>query len=311
MVVGQLTRDLVLVVDEMPEESRSARVRIRRELLGGKGANQAVALAQLGIPVGLVAVTGDDRIGDELRAQAARDGVDVSTVIRRPGADTALIVEVLHAQGSWRYLEDISAPMLLSEADITAAASHLAHAAAVVVQLQQPTAVALHAARLATGLVVLDGAPADLELRDALFAEADALRADARETAHLFGPAVLDDPDRALAVVRELLAAGGPRRLVALALDPLGNLFVWPEGHLLVPHTRSPVVDTTGAGDAFTAAMVAALLRGDEPRQVARFAVAAASATVCYPGGRAELFPDRLRRHLALVDEVLGASDPR
>ncbi|PZM97086.1 MAG: carbohydrate kinase [Actinobacteria bacterium] len=305
MIVGQLTRDLVLVVDEMPEESGSIPVRLRRELLGGKAANQAVALAQLGFSVGLVAVTGDDRIGDDLLAQAARDGVDVSTVIRRPGARTALIVEVLRSGGSWRYFEDISGPVLLTEEDVTAAATQLAHAPAVVIQLQQPTVAALRAAHLATGLVVLDGAPDDERLRDALFAEADVIRADARETAHLFGSDVLADPERARSAARTLLALGRPR-LVALALDPLGNLFVWPDGDLLVPHPRAPVVDTTGAGDAFTAALVAGLLHGDEPRQVARFAVAAASATVCHPGGRADLSPERLTRHLALVDEALG-----
>ncbi|MFG1891405.1 PfkB family carbohydrate kinase [Micromonospora sp. NPDC049051] len=54
MVVGQVARDLVLLVDEVPEAGGTAPVRRRRELLGGKGANQAVGLAQLGAAVGLL-----------------------------------------------------------------------------------------------------------------------------------------------------------------------------------------------------------------------------------------------------------------
>jgi len=84
-VVGQLARDLVLSVDEVPGAGSSAAARGRLEQLGGKGANQAVGLAQLGVRPGLVAVAGDDVIGDQVLSRAGRDGIDVTAVIRRPG----------------------------------------------------------------------------------------------------------------------------------------------------------------------------------------------------------------------------------
>ena len=65
VVVGQIARDLVLVVDEVPGPSGSTDVRQRRELLGGKGANIAVGLRQLGVPVAVVGVVGDDQVGRE------------------------------------------------------------------------------------------------------------------------------------------------------------------------------------------------------------------------------------------------------
>jgi ribokinase len=302
MVVGQLVRDLVVVVDEVPDAGQAADVRARREMLGGKGANQAVGLAQLGVSVGLVAVAGDDQVGDDLLAQAIRDGIDVATVMRRPQTDTGLIIDVLDTHSRWRYLQHLPEQVLLTESDISSAAGSLAAAEAVVIQLQQPSRAALRAAQHTNGLVVLDGNPADDGRRDALLAEADVVRTDARETAALTGvPA--SNPDQALNVARDLLHAGPS--LVALALDPLGNLFVWPGGHLLVPFTRTPVIDTTGAGDALTAALTAALIRGDEPDQAARLAVAAASATVGHPGGRPDLNSQSLRAHLASVDELL------
>src|SRR5580765_7673675 len=162
IVFGQIARDLVLVVDTVPTASRSADVYQRRELLGGKGANQAVGLAQLGMRPALAGVVGEDQVGQRLLTQAGQDRVDVSAVARRPGVRTALIVDIVDATGQWRYLEDVPAGMLLSEADVVAARHLFLPGRRVSVQLQQPPAAALAAATLAHragGKVVLDGAP--------------------------------------------------------------------------------------------------------------------------------------------------------
>ncbi|MBO3737839.1 PfkB family carbohydrate kinase [Actinoplanes flavus] len=294
VVAGQLARDLVLRVDEMPAAGQSADADLRREMLGGKGANQAVALAQLGMSPALVAVCGTDRAGGELLDQARRDGVDVSRVVRRDGAPTGLIVEALDASGGWRYLQHLPPPMLLTEADVSRAADLIGTAEAVLVQLQQPPRAALAAARLgrdAGALVVLDGAPEPGPERDALLAAADVLRADAHEARSLTG-CPDDDPDALLAAARRLMRSGPG--LLALGVSG-GNLFVWRDGHLLVPLTDEKTVDTTGAGDALTAALTAALLRGRPPEEAARYAVAAAGVTVRHPGGRPDLHESELR----------------
>ena len=292
VVVGQLARDLVLLVDDMPDPGAAVDVRLRREVLGGKGANQAVALAQLGVPPALVAVCGTDRTGDDLLAQARRDGIDVSSVVRRAGTPTGLIVEALDAGGRWRYLQDLPDAMLLTEADVEAAAGVLRAARAVLVQLQQPPAAALAAARhgrAAEALVVLDGVPAE-DIRAELLAAADVLRADDQEAQLLTGSPG-DDPDRLRVAARDLLAAGPG--LVVLGL-PDGNLFCWDDarwgsGDLVLPLTGEKVVDTTGGGDAFTAALTVALLRGDPVAEAAAAAVAASGTTVGHPGGRPDL----------------------
>ncbi|MEX5235551.1 PfkB family carbohydrate kinase [Kocuria arenosa] len=99
VVVGQVGRDLVLTVEGRPEAGGSADVLEREELLGGKGANQAVACRQLGAEVRLVGVVGTDSAGEEVLAQAAGDGIDVGAVVRRPGApaDRAVRRRVLDA----------------------------------------------------------------------------------------------------------------------------------------------------------------------------------------------------------------------
>lgn len=300
VVVGQLARDVVLLVDRMPEPGSAAAVRMRRETLGGKGANQAVAFAQLGVHVGLVAVVGDDRVGDAMLDRAHQDGIDLTHVVRRPGVETALVVEAVDAAGQWRYLEDLPPETRLTGPDVDAAADALRAAAAVVVQLQQPPLVALAAARLARegdALVVVDGLP-DADTREDLLHVVDVLRADNSESALLVGTDV-GDVDALRAGGRELVDAG--LRVVVLAAADAGNLVVWRtgEGNVedeLVPLTDEHVVDTTGAGDVLVAALTASLLRGDPPPIAARLGVLAAGATVTHQGGRPVLTPDILDR---------------
>ncbi|GAA5201758.1 PfkB family carbohydrate kinase [Rugosimonospora acidiphila] len=292
-VVGQLARDLVLVVPRMPEAGTAADVRLRLEMLGGKGANQAVAVGQLGGRPALVAVAGDDRVADDLLEQARADGIDVSGVVRRGGAVTGLIVDALTDEGQWRYLQHLPAEVLLNEADIAAAQGSITSADAVLVQLQQPSPAALALAGVAQRAgraVVLDGAPRPDERCGPLLAAADIVRADERETTALIGrPA---DSEESVREAAGGILAAGPR-LLALGL-PHGNLFVWKdarwgEDSLLIPLTGDRVVDTTGAGDALVAALTVALLRGAAPAEAARYAVTAAGHSVGRPGGRPDL----------------------
>ncbi|MGX6600980.1 PfkB family carbohydrate kinase [Micromonosporaceae bacterium Da 78-11] len=276
-VIGQLARDLVLSVTDLPEAGTSAGATARLEQLGGKGANQAVGLAQLGVRPTLIAVAGDDVIGDVLLDQARHDGIDVSAVVRRPGVLTGLIVEILSGT-DYRYLEHLP---LLTVADVEERAARIRRQDAVLVQLQQPADVAAVAARIghaAGRLVVLDGAPAD----DAVLACADVVRADDKEARSLLGVPPSEMRDAA----RELLEKGP--RLIAVAVDD-GNLFVWADGHLYVPLPDDKVVDTTGGGDAFVAALTASLLRGESYPEAARRATAASGATVGHVGGRPDL----------------------
>ncbi|MFD2765016.1 PfkB family carbohydrate kinase [Micromonospora eburnea] len=299
LVVGQVCRDLVLLVDEVPGPSRTTPVRRRRELLGGKGANQAVGLAQLGVRVGLLGVVGEDEVGDRLLGQARSDGIDVAPVLRRPGTPSALIVDVVDARARWRYLEDIPEATLLTETDVTGAAEALGAARAVLVQLQQPLPAALAAARYARAagrLVVLDGAPDDPGGGAELLALADVLRADAREAGLLVGDPP-KDAESGLRAGRKLLARGPS--LVAVEVAGVGNAFVWPDDEVFVPLSDTPTVDTTGAGDAFVAALTVGLLRGDPHEHVARYAVAAAGATVGHPGGRPALTAEAIDAQLA------------
>lgn len=292
VVVGQVARDLVLVVDEVPAEGGSAEVRERRELLGGKGANQGVACRRLGAEVELVGVVGDDRAGAEALAQASADGLGVTGVLRRSGVPTALLVDVVGPPGVRRLLEDVDPRTLLTAGDVRARAEALRAADAVLVQLQQPGAAVAEALAGSAGtLTVVDGAPADAATRRRVLDAAAVVRADASEVRALVGwsPRGLDETVRA---ARELLAEGP--RVVALAAGD-ADVVAWADGVEVLPHLGEDPVDPTGAGDAFVAALAVALLRGEDPGTAGWWAAAAAAEVVGTPGGRPHLDEGRLQ----------------
>ena len=290
--MGQLARDLVLRIDGLPEAGSAAAVTGRRELLGGKGANCAVAVAQLGAPVALVAAVGDDAVADDLLVQARDSGVDTSAVVRRPGASTGLIVECLERGGAWRYLEDLPEPVLVRAGDI-ARAEPVHTADTVVLQAQQPCAALLEAARAARAArgrgarTVLDGAPG-VEHADELLTLVDVLRADPAEAGLLTGEQP-DDVRSALSAARRLRRRGP--ELVVLGAEGAGNVAVWDGGERTEPLADVDVVDTTGGGDAMTAALTVALRAGHGPGRALRAGTAAAADTVGRVGGRPALTP--------------------
>lgn len=308
VVVGQVARDLVLSTDDLPEEGGSATVRERREMLGGKGANQGVACRQLGARVELVGVVGDDAAGREVLEQAADDGIGVAGVVRREGVRTALLLDLVGPPGVRRLVEDVDDQVLLRSDDVEACRASLGSADAVLVQLQQPgsaVAAALDACG-ADALVVADGAPADEDTRRRVLSRADVVRADSAEIGALVGW----EPDGADEVVRaaqELLGQGA--RVVALSVaGGGGDVVAWPGGHVVLPLLGEEPVDPTGGGDSFVAALAMALLAEETPELAAWWAAVAASDVARRPGGRPELDADRLRTEARRAFEEAAAT---
>jgi ribokinase len=288
IVIGQAARDVVLRTDGIPESGGSTRLLEYRTVLGGKGANQAVGLAQLGVPVALVAVLGSDRAGDEGVTQLREDGVEPRAVARR--GTTAVLLDLVDQPGSRRLFEQIPSSALLSEADVAAARDVLETPGldTVSLQLQQPAEALLAGARWgrdAGALVVADGAPPP-EARRALLKLVQVLRVDATEAGMLAGEPV-ESVAQADGLGRQLLGEGP--ELVAIAVPGVGDLLVWPDGSHLLEFGDNRVVDRTGAGDAFVAGLIAGMRHGDEPVAAGRLAAAAASSTVQRLGGRPDL----------------------
>lgn len=293
LVVGQTARDLLLEVDALPGPGASVHARRRLETVGGKGANQAVALARLGLAVRLLSTVGDDAVADHLLGTLHDEGVDVALIVRREGAPTGLVVELLDGGGG-RFVEDLTPRGQLTVADVDGAARSFRDVSTVVVSLAEPIDTALaagRAARAAGTRLVLDGAaPRGARTRE-LLATADVLRADAEEAQVLLGRG-LDGVDDTLSAARELLGASGQRpTVVVLEVSGAGNVVAWQAADgrgeaALVPLPEVEVVDTTGAGDVFVAGLVAGLVDGASPLPAVRRASEASAEQVQTAGGR-------------------------
>ncbi|MDQ2636236.1 MAG: PfkB family carbohydrate kinase, partial [Actinomycetota bacterium] len=232
VVVGQIGRDLILRCGGLPASGGSTEIIERRELLGGKGANQAVALAQLGVPTALIGVVGDDTEGASVLRQAFRDGIDIGGVVRR--GSTALLVDLVDGPASRRLFEDVPRSALVTVDDLDQSGLVIDAADTVSLQLQQPAATVLEAARRARmrGVrVVADGRP-DPDVADELLCTVQVLRMDAAET-ELFAGEPVATVEAATAVAYRLLQYGP--ELVALAISDVGDLLVWPSGSHLFP----------------------------------------------------------------------------
>jgi ribokinase len=291
VVVGQVGRDLVLEIDRLPRGGRDTTVHQRQEVLGGPGGRRAVAMVQLGCPVALVGVLGNDLAGDLVLAQAVADGVYISGITRR-AVPTALLVDLVDAAGTRRSLAEGPGPTLLTAEDVGAVAPLLGRARAVVLQLQEPAEVvrAALAAAPRDALRVADGAPPDDRTRDALLASVQVLRMDVADAGRWVGRELDGLAD--VRAAAEGLCAAGPR-VVSLATGTDGDLTVWREpggrlGEQLVPLLEE-AVDPVTTGSAAVAALTVALLRGADPATAAWEAGAAAALSTSGTGGRRRL----------------------
>ncbi|MGY1682163.1 carbohydrate kinase family protein [Geodermatophilus sp. SYSU D01176] len=287
VVVGDLVTDVVVLLDgdPAPGSDRPATIRSRG---GGAGANVAVHLARLGTPVTFAGCVGDDASGTGLVAELAAAGVTpaVRTV---PGAATGTIVSLVEPGGQRSMLADRGANLALEAADVPVPArgGHL-HVSGYSLFTPGPRAAvlaAVAAARAAGCTASVDPASTGplaahgVERWLADTAAATLVLPNADEARLLTGRA---DP----AAAARALATRHPVAVVTLGAD--GAL--WAAGDVLVHRPAHParVVDTTGAGDAFTAGLLSVWLadRDGDPVAALEAGLARAAAVVATPGAR-------------------------
>jgi ribokinase len=253
---------------------------------GGKGSNQAVGAARLGAESHLVAVIGADAFGDMAVDLYRREGVGTTHLRRTAERNTGVGFITLNAAGENHIVLDMGANHLLSPADVDAAEALIAGSRAVLTVLEISPATAGHALRLARQhgvLSILNPAPAQ-PLDDALLAAVDVLTPNESELRILCG---LSPDDRSDTVeLGHRLQRRGVRQLV-VTRGSRGALVVTADGGTHhVPGVEVQVVDTTGAGDAFTCALAVALAesgRANDPAgllEAARFATYAGALAV-------------------------------
>jgi len=266
IVIGSVNLDLVATVDRLPTPGETVTGAELSRFPGGKGANQALAAKRLGADVELIACIGDDAAGDEALALLRDGGVDLGSCQQVDGAPTgtALIAvapsgenHIVVAPGANRQL----APEVLD----------LPAADALICQLEVPTDTIARAAQDFNGFFAVNLAPA-MHVDVAILQRADLVVVNESEAAW-YG--------------ESLTACSG---MIATTFGAAGAVLSrHGEDIARTKPPRIEAVDTTAAGDTFTAALTLALVEGQSPQAALEFACAAGAAAATKLGAQPSL----------------------
>ena len=284
-LIGSLNIDLTIRVKNFPRAGETLFGHDFQTGYGGKGANQAYAVARMGGQAVMIGSVGDDDFGSTLLANMRNVGADVSHIFRRARTPSGVALITLNAEGQNHIVVATGANATLSAADVTGLADVLRASKAVVSELETSlpaTTTALRIAREADVLTVLNPAPYS-PIPDELLTLCDFVIPNESEASNLTGIEVRDVDTARLA--SQKLKAKGARN----ALITLGAQGVWVDsaGFVgLVPAYLVKPVDTVAAGDVFIGAFVTRLCEGADVFSAAQFGCAASAIAVTRPGAQ-------------------------
>lgn len=262
-VVGSVNVDLFATVKDFPVAGETVTNATLHRYPGGKGANQAMAAHRLGASVYLVACLGDDAVAEEATANLRAEGVDLSYCRHLKGVNTGFAIVVVAASGENRIVVAPGANAAFKPEYL-----ELPETDAIIAQLEIPMVTVLKAATTNGRFFCLNAAPAKPVPGE-----------------------VLDNVD--LLVINEVEAQtlgedlSGFRGLLATTYGASGATL--SQSGKEIANSMPPsvkVVDTTGAGDAFTAALTVGLVNGLEPQAALDRACVVGALTTTKPGAQ-------------------------
>ncbi|MGW4643687.1 carbohydrate kinase family protein [Sphaerisporangium sp. NPDC004334] len=295
-------------VESIPQGQDTHLLEQIRVTAAGAAAGTAVDLARLGVPVASAGAVGHDELGDLLLMLMERHGVDVRGVVRKTGEQTAASILPIRPDGGRPSFHVPGANLTLSTADLDPAqvtGARVVHLGGMDVTwgLHDPAFFELLAAARQGGTLVtmdlLSNMPDLMQGARAFLPYVDHFLPNEEQALMITGASSVEE-------AAAMLLAEGPAG-VLITLGAEGSLVATAGGTVRVPALRTPVVDTTGCGDAYCAGFIAGLLAGHEVTGAARLGTALAARVAGGLGSDAGLdglTVDHLQR---LADEGAGA----
>ncbi len=304
-IVGSSNIDFAARVAELPKPGQTVSAKDYITGPGGKGCNQAVAVARLGQKPVFISKIGNDVLGRSLIDTLKIEGFDTNQLIQTTDAQTGTALISIDDAGENIITVAGGANMTMSRADIREKLVFLEHCDYLLVQLECPVvavACAMKYARDAGATIILDPAPVPdrVVLRD-LMALTDIVTPNSSECFAMTGilPENLETAQQAAEKLREMGA-----RIAIIKMGSKGAFYSDGDQSGIVPPFDVSAIDTVAAGDCFNGGLAVALHEGRSLRDAVRFACATgALATTRY--GAADAAPT-LDQVLSLLEQDTG-----
>lgn len=282
LVVGSLNYDVILEQKRLPRKGETYQVDRVTMGGGGKGANQAVQAAKMGVATSMIGAVGQDLYGENIERQLRDFGVD-TRYIKKTNEPTGLGVNNVLPDGSVFGNIVCGANYALTKADLNRHESEFSQSAMALFQMEIPTEVTEHGISLAKKhgcYVIFNAAPA-LPISDSALALVDCFIVNESEASYYAGQSIttIEEAKEYCGLLYSRI--GG---LVVITLGEQGSLLYNGSKKVYIPARRVQAVDTTGAGDSYVGVLAAKLLEGAGLIQGAVWATLASSITVTNPG---------------------------
>ncbi len=307
-VFGSLNMDMVMRMVKLPIPGETVRSKDYELLAGGKGGNQAIAVARQQVPVQMVGRVGYDSYGNTLLDKLETEGIGVDGIVMDTKATSGLAIIAVSDTGENHIILSAGANANMGMEDVARLKPLLPKSKYLMLQLEIPLKTATAAAKAAkeAGVkVILDPAPATAIANEELFGLVDIITPNQIEAGRLCGFPVLS-PSDALSAAKAIQKRGIPE--VVVTLGEHGSFCATADAALAVPPYRVTALDTTACGDAFNGAMVAALYQGRSFFEACQWGNAAGALTALRPGTQVSIphhfeLEGFLSQHAAQTDD--------
>lgn len=288
LVIGSSNMDLVVQVPRCPAAGETLFGSSFTTNYGGKGANQAVAVARIGSGVTFMTKLGNDTFGQQMRQHFSEEGMDLTHILTDAESPTGTALITVENKGENRIIVVPGANARLTENDAESLSAEINSCRFVLTQLEIPLPTVLHIAEMTSAAgkqLILNPAPAR-PLPNSLLQKVFLITPNETEAEILTGIRVSDAESarRAALWFREK----GVQQIV-ITMGSQGAFVFTDDFQGMVPSYKVKAIDTTAAGDVFNGALTVALSEGKTTADAARFGCAASALAVMRPGAQSSI----------------------